>query len=576
MLQIYNKIQPKSSKESTLEKVWLTSYESTVPYEIAELRYTNLAEYMQACCDQYSDQIAFTNIGTDLTFKEFDEQATAFANFARHELKLKKNDRIAIMMPNLLQYPIILFGALKAGLVVVNVNPLYTADELRFQLADAGVDMLVVLANFADTVAEVIKDYPLKHIVVTQLGDCLGAVKGPLINFALKYVKRMVPSVKLPNALSFKEVIQRGRQLRHVTMPSIYLTDIAFLQYTGGTTGVSKAAILSHQNILSNIEQSSQWIKSCSEPGNELLITPLPLYHIFSLTVNCLIFLGLGSRNVLITNPRDTDRFVKILRQHAFTAITAVNTLFNTLSDHPDFPKCDFSRLKVALGGGMSVQRAVAEKWESITGKPLLEAYGLTETSPGAIINPMYIESYNGTVGLPLPSTDIKICDQSGQELGFNEPGELYIRGPQVMHGYWNRPDETSKVIVDGWLRTGDIAEINEQGFVKIVDRIKDMILVSGFNVYPNQIEDVLVKCPGVKEAGVIGERQDDAKELVVAYIVKSDQTLSPENIESFAREHLTAYKIPKKILFIDELPKTNVGKISRKDLKSIHAESLK
>jgi long-chain acyl-CoA synthetase len=555
-----------------LEKVWLKSYESSVPHEISELKYTSLSEYVQHCCDQFSDRVAFTNIGTDLTYQQLDTYTTAFANYLRHELKLKKNDRIAIMMPNLLQYPIALFGALKAGLVVVNVNPLYTAEELKFQLQDAGVETLVVLANFVDTVAEVVEAYPLKHIIVTQLGDCLGGLKGPLINFALKYVKRMVPRNTLKQWISFKTVLSHGQRLRNVTMPSIFLTDIAFLQYTGGTTGVSKAAILSHENILANIQQSSLWIKSSSQPGNELLITPLPLYHIFSLTVNCLIFLGLGSQNVLITNPRDTHRFVKILRKYTFTAITAVNTLFNTLSDHPDFPKVNFSRLKVALGGGMSVQRAVAEKWERITKKPLLEAYGLTETSPGAIINPMYITTYNGTVGLPLPSTDIKVCDPSGNELGFNEPGELYIRGPQVMQGYWNRPDETAKVLVDGWLRTGDIAEIDEKGFVSIVDRIKDMILVSGFNVYPNQVEDVLVKCPGVIEAGVIGEKQDDAREVVVAYIVRSDQSLSEESIERFAREHLTAYKIPKKIVFIEELPKTNVGKISRKDLKTIHA----
>lgn len=555
-----------------MEKVWLKNYEGGIPSDIGELKYESLVEYIDSSCKKFAESISFINLGKGITFRELHDLSEKFALFLRHELKLKKGDRFAIMMPNLLQYPIAMIGALKAGLSVVNVNPLYTADELKFQLKDSDTHTLLVASNFAHTVEKVHRTWPLKHIILTDIPELMSPIKRFLINFALKYVSKMVPKHGIKDYWTLKGAIKAGEQHAGKGFPEISRTDTAFLQYTGGTTGVAKAAILSHQNILANIEQSMQWMKNHAEVGKELLVTPLPLYHIFSLTVNCMIFIGLGSRNIIITNPRDTKRFIKTMKNAGITAMSGVNTLFNALVNDPSFKEVDFSKYKMTLGGGMAVQETVAHKWEAITGKPLLEAYGLTETSPAAIINPLNIDSFTGKVGLPLPSTDIMICDDDGNELGFNTPGEIYIKGPQVMQGYWNRPVETAKVFKNGWLKTGDIATVNEEGFVTIVDRKKDMILVSGFNVYPNQVEEVIVSCSGVLEVGVIGEKQADGpNEMVVAYVVRSNESLTQETIIAHAKRSLTSYKLPKKIIFIDELPKTNVGKISRKALKELH-----
>ena len=559
-----------------MEKIWLKNYEAGISADIDTILDRNLGEYFDNACRTYADQIAFSNFGADIKYARLKDQSDYFMAYLSQHLALKKNDRVAIMLPNLIQYPIILLACLKSGLAVVNINPLYTVEELKFQLKDSGAETLIVLKNFAHTVEKVSKIYPIKNIIITDVGDEFSFSQRIFTEFLLKYLKKSMPKYRLKQAVSFRKALRLGKQIwsrsAKQAYVTVHLTDIAFLQYTGGTTGTSKAAVLSHENILANIKQSALWIHRVTSPGKDIVITALPLYHIFSLTVNCLLFLGIGARNILITDPKDIERFILTLQQYPFTTITGVNTLFALLLSHPKFKQLDFSALKLTLSGGMSVQKSIAKRWEAITQKPLIEAYGLTETSPGAIIHPMNSQGYDGTVGLPLPSTDVRLCDASGQTVACRIPGELYIKGPQVMVGYWNRPDETQACLKDGWLKTGDIACMEPSGYIRIVDRKKEMILVSGFNVYPNQIEKVLENCDKIKEAGVIGETLPDQREQVVAYVVKSDPDLTEAAVIEHARQFLAAYKIPKKILFIESLPKTNVGKISRKDLKKLLA----
>jgi long-chain acyl-CoA synthetase len=550
------------------ERPWLSHYPDGVPAEIDINQYASVAAVLDEAFERYQQRAAFSNFGKSLSYGEIDTLSRQFAGYLTGELKLKQGDRIAIMLPNVLQYPIALFGALRAGLVVVNTNPMYTARELKHQLIDAGAQAIVVLDNFAATLQGVVGETSVKHIVTTGIGDLLGA-KGVLINFVLKHVKKMVPPYSLPHAVRFSEALSRGAQ-HPATKPSLGHDDIAFLQYTGGTTGVAKGAMLTHGNMIANMLQAGAWFGSKIKPGEETIITALPLYHIFALTCNCFIFLRFGGRSILITNPRDMPAFVKELGKIKFTAITGVNTLFNGLLNTPGFDQIDFSSLRMSFGGGMAVQRAVAEKWHKVTGCVLIEGYGMTESSPVATINPLVEGAqFNGSIGLPIPSTAISIQDEEGKQLGIGEVGEICIHGPQVMKGYWNQPGETGKVLsADGWLRTGDIGRMDESGFIYIVDRKKDMILVSGFNVYPNEIEDTVMKCPGVAEVAAIGVPDEHSGEVVKLFVVRKDPNLTVEQLKEFCRENLTGYKRPKVIEFRDALPKSNVGKILRRELR--------
>ncbi|MBU6154245.1 MAG: long-chain-fatty-acid--CoA ligase [Bdellovibrionales bacterium] len=551
-----------------MEKIWLKSYQPGVSSVIDPSRYTSLVDLLESTFQTFAMRPAFHNMGRTLSYAEIDRLSYQFACYLQNDLKLSRGDRVAIMMPNLLQYPVALFGLLRAGMVAVNCNPLYTPRELEHQLKDSGAKVIVILANFANTLEKVIANTPVKHVVITEIGDMLPFPKRQIVNALVKYVKKMVPAYSIPKAVSFQSALALGATTS-LSKPVIKSEDLAFLQYTGGTTGVSKGAMLTHGNILANFLQAKTWIQFLIKEGEEIIITPLPLYHIFSLTANCMIFCSVGALNVLITNPRDMPGFVNELKKWKFSAITGVNTLFNGLLNTPGFSEVDFSSLKVALGGGMAVQRAVAEKWKAVTGVPLIEAYGLTETSPAACINPMNIREYNGFIGLPLPSTEITILDDAGASVDLGLVGEISIRGPQVMKGYWNRPDETAKVMTnDGFFRTGDLGYMNEDGYIKIVDRKKDMILVSGFNVYPNEVEDVIVTHPKVLEAAAIGVPDDKSGEAVKVFIVKKDPTLTEDEVKSFAKQGLTGYKLPKYVEFRTELPKSNVGKILRKDLR--------
>ena len=481
---------------------------------------------------------------------------------------MEQGDRIAVMMPNVLQNPIAIFAILRAGFTVVNTNPLYTPRELEHQLSDSGAKAIIVMENFCCTLEEVIVKTPIQHVVTTQLGDLLKFPKSLIVNLVVKYIKKMVPAFSLPKAVKFKQALQIGSGKTRQKV-SVSHDDLAFLQYTGGTTGVAKGAMLTHGNMVANMQQASAWIKDGVNDGEEVIITALPLYHIFSLTANCLTFMKVGALNYLITNPRDMPGFVKELQGLRFTAITGVNTLFNALMNTPGFEQIDFSHLKLSLGGGMAVQQPVAERWQKLTGSPLLEAYGLTETSPAVCINPLSLKQYNGAIGLPVPSTEVSVQDEDGNVLPQGEVGELCVRGPQVMKGYWQRPEETAKVLSsDGWLKTGDVAQMDEQGFFRIVDRLKDMILVSGFNVYPNEIETVIAGHEGVLEVGVIGEPDADSGEVVKAVVVRKNPELDEAMLIAHCREHLTGYKVPKIIEFREELPKTNVGKILRRELR--------
>ncbi|WP_295929940.1 long-chain fatty acid--CoA ligase [uncultured Xanthomonas sp.] len=554
----------------SLDRPWLQSYPAGVGADINVDEYRSVAAVFEGSVAKFGDRPAYCNFGKTLTYREAGELARQFAGFLLGELQLKKGDRVALMMPNCLQYPIATFGVLLAGMTVVNVNPLYTPRELRHQLIDSGASALVVIDNFGTTVQEVLADTPVKQVITTGLGDMLGFPKGPLVNFVLKYVKKLVPDYDIPNAIRFRDALTLGR-LHTLPQIDIEPDDIAFLQYTGGTTGVAKGAMLTHRNLVANMLQAGAWISATGklEEGKEVIITALPLYHIFALTANGLVFMKLGGLNHLISNPRDMPGFVKELQKTRFTAFTGVNTLFNGLLNTPGFDKVDFSSLKFTLGGGMAVQRAVAERWKQVTGVTLVEAYGLTETSPAACINPLTLTEYNGAIGLPIPSTDACVKDDQGQVLAHGEVGELCIRGPQVMKGYWRRPEETASAIdADGWLHTGDMARMDPQGFFYIVDRKKDMILVSGFNVYPNEVEDVIAMMPGVLEVAAVGVPDEKSGEAVKVVIVKKDPNLTAEEVKAHARANLTGYKHPRIVEFRKELPKTNVGKILRRELR--------
>ncbi|MGH8145895.1 MAG: AMP-binding protein [Rhodanobacteraceae bacterium] len=547
---------------------WLTQYPPGVPAEIDAGTYASIVAMFEEACARHPQRPAYSNFGTTLTFAELDDLSAHFAAFLANEWKLGKGDRLAIMLPNLLQYPVVLFGALRAGLTVVNVNPLYTARELQHQLADSGAKTIVVMENFAATLEHAIGQTRVEHVIVTALGDQLGGLKGPLMSFAVRHVKKMVPRWSLPGHLRFGDVLARGARMQ---APQVELSqdDIAFLQYTGGTTGVAKGAMLSHGNMVANTLQLAAWVGNLFLRGEEQIITALPLYHIFSLTVNALIMMHFGGENVLITNPRDIPAFIKTLKKTPWTAITGVNTLFNALVHNPAFASLDFSRVKFTLGGGMAVQRTVAERWKQLTGVPLIEGYGLTETSPVVTANPLSIKDYSGSIGLPLPSTGVRLCNDDGSDAPADEPGELCVRGPQVMQGYWNRPEETAAVMdADGWLRTGDIARMDEKGFFYIVDRKKDMILVSGFNVYPNEIEDVVARHPGVLEVAAVGVPDEHSGEVVKLFVVKRDPALTEAALKQFCHDELTGYKRPKYIEFRKDLPKSNVGKILRRALR--------
>lgn len=555
-----------------MTKPWLEQYPPHVPEFIDLNEFDSIVDVIDKSCQDYADKVAFVNFGVELTYQQIDQFSQAFGAYLQ-SLDLQKGDRVAIMMPNILQYPIAAFGALRAGLVVVNTNPLYTARELKHQLKDSGAKAIVILDNFAHVLQSVIHDTEVKHVIKTTVGDMLGFPKGLLINMVLRHIKKAVPRYNLPQAIEFKNALQHGAQLK-LQKPSLSQQDLAFLQYTGGTTGVSKGAMLTHGNMVANMQQSSAWLGGQIKLGEEVIITALPLYHIFALTANCLVFLKFGGRNVLITNPRDMPGFVKELSKEKFTAITGVNTLFNGLLNTPGFDKLDFSTLSLSLGGGMAVQRAVADRWKKVTKTTLVEAYGLTETSPAACMNPMTLEDYNGAIGLPIPSTECRIIDEDGKILGVDEIGELCIRGPQVMRGYWQRPEETAKVLdEDGWLRTGDIAKMDARGFFYIVDRKKDMILVSGFNVYPNEIEDVVAAHPKVVEVGAIGIPDEKSGEVVKIVVVRNDESLTVEALQEYCRQELTAYKVPRYIEFVDELPKTNVGKILRREIRTLFGQ---
>ena len=552
----------------TAERPWLEQYPAGVPAQIDVDEFTSVVAVLESAIDNFRDRPAFSSLGKTLTYGEIDELSARFAAYLLGELGLKKGDRVAIMMPNCLQYPIATFGVLRAGMTVVNTNTMSTPRALKHQLADSGTSVILVLDNFAHTVQQVLADTPVKKVITTGLGDMLGFPKGAVVNFVLKHIKKMVPPYSIPGAVRFRDTLEAGS--RHA-LPKVEVTsdDIAFLQYTGGTTGVAKGAMLTHRNLVANMQQAAAWVGTNVRPGHEVIITALPLYHIFALTANGLVFMKFGGLNHMITNPRDMPGFVKELKGVKFTAITGVNTLFNGLLNTPGFDEVDFSSLHLTLGGGMAVQRSVAERWKKATGCTLVEAYGLTETSPAACINPMDLAEYNGSIGLPIPSTDACIKDEDGNLLPVGEVGELCIKGPQVMKGYWQRPGETAEAIdADGWLHTGDMARMDEQGFFYIVDRKKDMILVSGFNVYPNEIEDVIAMMPEVLEVAAVGVPDEKSGEAVKVVIVKKDQSLTAEQVLQHARANLTGYKRPHFVEFRSELPKTNVGKILRRELR--------
>ncbi len=553
-----------------MDRPWLSSYPQGVNADIDINKYNSVVEIFDSSVKEYASRPAFSNFGKTLSYTEFEQATTCLAAYLQKTLGLQKGDRVAIMMPNLLQNPVSIFGVLRAGLTVVNTNPLYTARELRHQLKDSGAKAIIVVENFAHTVQAVLDDTDVEHVIVTKMGDMLDFPKAVIINLVVKYLKKMVPPYSIDEAISFKEALSMGSKLS-LNPISLNHDDIAFLQYTGGTTGVAKGAVLTHKNMVANMLQSAEWIKNDVILGEEVIITALPLYHIFSLTANCLVFMEAGALNVLITNPRDFKGFVNELKKTPFTAITGVNTLFNALLNTEGFADIDFSKLKITLGGGMSVQAAVATEWKKITGCTLVEAFGLTETSPAVCINPLNLKDYNGSIGLPISSTYCQLIDADGQTVASGEPGELCVKGPQVMRGYWNLPDETAQAFTtDGWLKTGDVAKMDDAGFFYIVDRIKDMIIVSGFNVYPNEVEGVIVEHPGVLECGVIGVKDELRGESVKAFVVKKDEALTEAELLDFCRQHLTAYKTPDHIVFIKELPKTNVGKVLRRELRSL------
>ncbi|RUO78031.1 long-chain-fatty-acid--CoA ligase FadD [Idiomarina seosinensis] len=551
-----------------MDKIWLKNYPAGVPETIDPDHFSSLVDILEMSVEKYADKTAFVNMDREMSFSELGQKVEQFAAYLQGT-GLKKGDAVAVMMPNILQYPVALFGILAAGMTVVNVNPLYTPRELKHQLTDSQSKGIVILENFAHTLEKVSAEVPdLELIITTQIGDMLPAPKRWVVNFVVKYVKRMVESHNLKNTVDFNHALTKGKASTY-QRPELNGDDLAFLQYTGGTTGVAKGAMLSHRNMVANLEQVSSVITPIMSDGEEIIITALPLYHIFALTANCLTFLKHGGRNILITNPRDMNGFVKELEKYKFSMISGVNTLFNGLLNTRGFKDLDFSNLKVALGGGMAVQKAVAEHWERVTKSRLLEGYGLTECAPVVTVNPYDIEHYTGSIGLPVPSTEMKICDsETGEEVPLGEPGELHVKGPQVMVGYLNRPDATAESMQDGWFATGDMATCDERGYFKIVDRKKDMILVSGFNVYPNEIEDVLADHPKILESAAVGVPHESSGEVVKVFIVAKDKSLTEREVIDFSRENMTGYKVPKLVEFRDELPKSNVGKILRKELR--------
>ena len=545
---------------------WYKSYPEFVPQTVDENKYKSLAQVFEDVVEKYGDKVAFQNMDVTLTYNQLKAEVDAFAYFLQNKTNLEVGDRVAIQMPNLLQFPVAMFAVIKCGFVAVNTNPLYTPDEMRHQYKDSGAKALVILENFASNYQSIQNDTEIETVIVTRIGDMLGGLKGTIVNTVVKLVKKMVPAYDLPNAISFKSVLKdnNGKSPKRV---NITHKEMAFLQYTGGTTGVSKGAILTHGNICSQLSQIDGWLTGLFKDGEAVVITALPLYHIFALTANCLAFFNYGSRNVLITNPRDMKAFLKDLKKNPFSLITGVNTLFNGLLNQPTFKDIDFSNLRISLGGGMAVQDAVAIKWQEVTGSPLLEAYGLSETSPAVTINPTDGSHRMGSIGLPIPNTEIRIFDEDKKEVASSERGEIGIKGPQVMAGYWNRPDASKEVMHGDYFLTGDIGIMDEDGFFKIVDRKQEMVCVSGFNVYPSEVEAVISSHPKVLEVGVRSEPNPKTTECVMAFIVKKDDSLTEDEIKDFCKDKLTNYKHPKIIVFRDELPKSNVGKILRRKL---------
>ncbi|MEQ8359274.1 MAG: AMP-binding protein [Cytophagales bacterium] len=547
---------------------WFKNYPDYVPHEIDPDKYESLVHLLDVAFKNFKDDPAYVCMDKELTYNDIDRMSLDFASYLQNECGLKKGDRVAIQMPNLLQYPVVMFGVLRAGLIVVNTNPLYTPREMLHQFNDAGVSAIIVLANFANNLEKIISKTGIKHVITTQIGDFHSFPKKQIINFVVKSIKKMVPSYNLPKAISLNQALIRGAQSTFEKV-DIDRNDTAFLQYTGGTTGVSKGAILTHRNIIANLEQNSAWMCKSLEKHEEVVITALPLYHIFSLTVNCFTMIQIGAKNILVTNPRDMKAFIKDLKKYPFTVFTGVNTLFNGLLNQEKFKEINFDSLKIAIGGGMAVQSAVAKRWKEQTGCSLLEGYGLTETSPVLSCNPLDGSDKIGTIGMPFPSTEMKIVDEEGNDLPVGEAGEIVARGPQVMPGYWQKEEETKNTFLpEGWFKTGDIGMMHEDGYFQIVDRKKDMILVSGFNVYPNEIEDVVIEHPKVLEVAAVGVPDEKSTECVKLFVVKKDQSLSRQELIDFCHENLTGYKRPKHIEFRDELPKSNVGKIIRRHLR--------
>jgi len=560
-----------------MEKVWLKSYPPGVPETLNLDTYPSINEAMAVYFEQHAQKTAFINFGVSITYQDLNNLTRQFAAFLQQQLQLKKNDRFAIVLPNVLQFPIAMFGALRAGLTVTNVNPLYTAHELAFQLKDSGATAVIVLENFAHELSLALPKTDIQHVIIAKMGDCLGWFKGPVANGIVKWIKRLIPAYQLPekiNLVYFKKAVKIGKclQLEKVAIAS---DDVAFLQYTGGTTGVPKGAMLTHHNIVANVTQCVAWVKSSLKMGQETVLTALPLYHIFSLTVCCFCFMSLGSRCLLITNPRDLTGFIRTLRKVPVTIFVGVNTLFNGLLNHPRFSALKFSTMKLVIAGGMALQQSIADEWQKRSGTVIVEGYGLTEASPVVSINPLNITRFNGSIGLPVPETCVAIRDDAGNNLPVGKPGELCVRGPQVMRGYWHNPAETNLVLdKDNWLRTGDIAQMDERGFIYILDRKKDMIIVSGFNVYPNEVEEVIASHPRVREVAVVGAPSEKSGEMVKAYIVKKLENvgtspLTAKDIIAYCRERLTAYKIPKQIEFCTQLPKSAVGKVLRRALRT-------
>ncbi|TCG03611.1 long-chain fatty acid--CoA ligase [Paraburkholderia steynii] len=572
-MQTQTQAQTQAQRAPNTDGIWYASYAPDVPREIDVSQYASLVEFFDECTTRFRERVAYVSVGESLTYAELARKATAFAAYLQ-SIGVKPGDRVAIMLPNTFQYPIALFGALKAGAIVVNVNPLYTVRELSHQLKDSAAQTIIVFENFAKTVEDSLPGTRVQNVIVTGLGDLLKDglnLKGKLINFMLRHVKKLVPAYNLPQAVPLLDALATGYR-RTLAPVQISPNDLAFLQYTGGTTGVAKGAMLTHRNMVANLLQAKVWAEGQLTDDIETVLTPLPLYHIYSLTVNAMIFMGLGGRNILIANPRDIKMVMKILRNETFTGITAVNTLYNAFLDNEEFRQRDFSKLKLAMAGGMAMQKAVADRFREVTGKPIIEGYGLTECSPIVSMNPVdlkHMREFDGSIGLPAPSTQVRFRKDDGSWANIGEPGELCVQGPQVMKGYWNRPDETAKVLDDdGWLATGDIGVMDSRGYIRLIDRKKDMILVSGFNVYPNEIEDVIAMHPDVREVAAIGIPDVAQGERVKVFVVRRNPSLTEEQVIAHCRKNLTGYKVPKVVEFRDELPQTNVGKILRRELR--------